>query len=85
MCIRDSIGWVKYFKQRPHIIWESRRKRFYEDKGHIIFAQQKTTDSHCLDPMLSYIKSLAADVFYNKEEKKLSLIHIYGFGYETLS
>lgn len=66
----NNTGWVKYFKQRPHIIWESWRKRFYEDKGHIIFAQQKTTDSHCLDPMLSYIKSLAADVFYNKEEKK---------------
>lgn len=66
----NNTGWVKYFKQRPHIIWESWRKRFYEDKGHIIFAQQKTTDSHCFDPMLIYIKSLAADVFYNKEEKK---------------
>lgn len=66
----NNTGWVKYFKQRPHIIWESWRKRFYEDKGHIIFAQQKTTDSHCFDPMLIYIKSMAADVFYNKEEKK---------------
>lgn len=66
----NNTGWVKYFKQRPRIIWESCRKRFYEDKGHIIFARQKTTDSHCFDPMLRYIKSLAADVFYNKEEKK---------------
>ena len=66
----NNTGWVKYFKQRPRIIWESWRKRFYEDKGHIIFAQQKTTDSHCFDPMLRYIKSLAADVFYNEEEKK---------------
>ena len=66
----NNTGWVKYFKQRPRIIWESWRKRFYEDKGHVIFAQQKTTDSHCFDPMLIYIKSLAADVFYNKEEKK---------------
>lgn len=66
----NNTGWVKYFKQRPRIIWESWRKRFYEDKGHVIFAQQKTTDSHCFDPMLRYIKSLAADVFYNKEEKK---------------
>ena len=66
----NNTGWVKYFKQRPRIIWESWRKRFYEDKGHVIFAQQKTTDSHCFDPMLRYIKSLAADVFYNEEEKK---------------
>lgn len=66
----DNIGWIRYFKQRPHIIWESWRKRFYEDKGHIIFAQQKTTDSHCFDPMLIYIKSLAADVFYDTDEKR---------------
>ena len=66
----SNTGWVKYFKQRPHIIWESWRKRFFEDQGHIIFAQQKTTDSHCLDPMLRYIKSLVADEFYNREEKK---------------
>ena len=66
----NNTGWVKYFKQLPRIIWESWRKRFYEDKGHVIFAQQKTTDSHCFDPMLRYIKSLAADVFYNEEEKK---------------
>ena len=66
----NNTGWVKYFKQHPRIIWESWRKRFYEDKGHVIFAQQKTTDSHCFDPMLRYIKSLAADVFYNEEEKK---------------
>ena len=66
----NNTGWVKYFKQRPRIIWESWRKRFYEDKGHVIFAQQKTTDSHCFDPMLRYIKSLAADAFYNEEEKK---------------
>lgn len=65
-----NTGWVKYFKQRPHIIWESWRKRFYEDKGHVIFAQQKTTDSHCLDPMLIYIKSLATDVFYNSEKSE---------------
>ena len=65
-----NTGWVKYFKQRPNIIWESWRKRFFEDKGHIIFAQQKTTDSHCLDPMLRYIKSLAGDVFYDTNEKK---------------
>ncbi len=63
-------GWVKYFKQRPHIIWESWRKRIFEDKGHVIFAQQKTTDSHCIDPMLRYIKSLAADKFYLRDEKK---------------
>lgn len=67
----SNIGWVKYFKQRPHIIWESRRKRFYEDKGHIIFAQLQSTDSHCLDPILIYIKTLATDAFYNEEEKKL--------------
>ena len=66
----NNTGWVKYFKQRPHIIWESWRKRFFEDKGHVIFAQQKTTDSHCLDPVLRYIKSLAADVFFNREDKK---------------
>lgn len=65
-----STGWVKYFKQCPHIIWESWRKRIYEDKGHVIFAQQKTTDSHCLDPMLIYIKSLAADAFYNSEKNE---------------
>lgn len=66
----NNNGWVKYFKQRPHIIWESWRKRFFEDKGHVIFAQQKTTDSHCFDPMLIYIKLLVDDVFYNKEEDK---------------
>lgn len=63
-------GWVKYFKKRPNIIWESWRKRLYENNGHVIFAQQKTIDSHCIDPMLRYIKSLADDVFYIADEKK---------------
>lgn len=63
-------GWVKYFKQRPYIIWDyCWRKRLFEEKGHVIFAQQKTTDSHCYDPVFIYIKSLAEDVFYSKEEK----------------
>ena len=61
-------GWVKYFKQRSNIIWEAWRKRIFEENGHIIFAQQKTTDSHCYDPMLIYIKSLAEDVFCLEEK-----------------
>lgn len=61
-------GWVKYFKQRPNMIWEAWRKRIFEENGHIIFAQQKTTDSHCYDPMLIYIKSLAEDVFCLEEK-----------------
>lgn len=63
-----SDGWVKYFKQRPHIIWQSWRKRIFEDKGHVILAQQKTTDSHCFDPVLLYINHLANDVFYSEEK-----------------
>lgn len=64
-----NTGWVKYFKQRPQMIWESRRKKIFEDKGHVIFAELKTTDSHCFDPLLKYLALRVEDAFYDREEK----------------
>jgi len=63
-------GWVKYLCEYPKIIGESWRKRFFEEKGHVIFAQQITTYSHCFDPMFLYLHEKAKHVLgYNKEKK----------------
>lgn len=58
-----SVGWVKFYKQYPRLIWESWRKRFFIDRGHVIFAQQKTQDSHCFDPILLYLRELFTELF----------------------
>lgn len=65
----NNTGWVKYFKQKPNIIWRSWRKRIFEDKGHVIFAEQKTQDSHCFDPMLLWIEACLKDEFYLEDSK----------------
>lgn len=58
----ENSGWVRYFKQQPKMIWECWRKRLFMSKGHVIFAQQKTTDSHCFDPIFLYIRSIAQSI-----------------------
>jgi len=54
-------GWVKYFLKYPEMIWESWRKRIFKEKGHVIFARLKTTESRCFDPVFLYLQKLAKD------------------------
>ena len=65
-----NTGWIAYFKKRPEMIWQSWRKKIFTDKGHVIFAQQKTTDSHCFDPLFLYINEIIKDKFYNTISKE---------------
>jgi len=67
----NPTGWIKYFCEYPEIIWESRRKRIFEDKGHVIFAQQKTTDSHCFDPIFLYLRKHTEKTFYDENKKQM--------------
>lgn len=65
----ENSGWVAFFKTRPSIIWQSWRKKIFTEKGHVIFAQQQTTDSHCIDPILFYLKGILEDKFYHSDTK----------------
>lgn len=67
---RGNSGWIAFFKKKPSIIWQSWRKKIFTEKGHVIFAQQQTTDSHCIDPILFYLKEILEDKFYHSETKE---------------
>ncbi len=50
--------WVECITEEPSILDYCNNKRLFIDKGHVIFAQYKTMDSHCIDPVLKYIYSI---------------------------
>lgn len=51
--------WIKCIIDEPLILNFCNYKRLFKDKGHVILAQHKTTDSHCIDPILKYIHTVA--------------------------
>lgn len=66
----NNTGWVNYLKQKPYLIWQSWRKKIDQQKGHVIFYQQKTSDSHCFDVVINYLYYwLYYDMFYDSAKK----------------
>ena len=57
----ESSVWLDCIIKEPSILDYSYNKRLYEDKGHVILAQLKTMDSHCIDPVLKYLQILAVN------------------------
>ena len=53
-----AIGWRKCVLEKPNdILSFSYNKMIFEDEGgHVVIAQRKTPDSHCIDPILYYIR-----------------------------
>ena len=52
-----AIGWRKCVIDKPDILSFSYNKMIFEDTGgHVVIAQRKTPDSHCVDPILYYIR-----------------------------
>lgn len=50
-------GWRKCVIDKPkEILSFSYYKMIFEDAGHVVIAQRKTRDSHCIDPILYYIR-----------------------------
>lgn len=50
-----SPTWVKCIISEPAILDYCSNKRLFIDRGHVVLAQYKTMDSHCIDPVLMYI------------------------------
>lgn len=50
-------GWRKCVIDKPEILFFSYNKMIFEDtNNHVVIAQRKTPDSHCIDPILYYIR-----------------------------
>lgn len=54
-----SPTWIDCVISDPSIIDYSYNKRLFMDRGHVVFAQLKSMDSHCIDPVLKYIHTFA--------------------------
>jgi len=65
-------GWVGCLRDCPEIIWYAWRKRVFRERGHVVLAQQKTTDSHCFDPVLLYLGELARRRFFDDRRRRWS-------------
>lgn len=66
---RNTPIWLECIIRQPSILDYSYHKRLYEEKGHVILAQLKTKDSHCIDPILKYLQILASE--HQKDNKIL--------------
>ncbi|WP_289773441.1 DUF262 domain-containing protein [Phocaeicola sartorii] len=57
----DSVSptWIECIINDPSTLDYCNHKRLFIDKGHVILAQYKTMGSHCIDPVLKYIHTLA--------------------------
>lgn len=51
-------AWIECILTDPAILNYCSNKRLFIDRGHIVLAQYKTMDSHCIDPVLQYIHNL---------------------------
>jgi len=54
-----SPTWIECLINEPSILDYCNNKRLFVDKGHVVLAQYKTMDSHCIDPVLKYLQILA--------------------------
>lgn len=53
--------WIRCVAEYPAILAEANEKRIFEQRGHVIMAQYKTTNSHCFDPIFVYLWYLCKD------------------------
>lgn len=53
--------WLECIIKQPSILDYSYNKRLFQDKDHVVLAQLKTMDSHCIDPVLKYLQILSID------------------------
>lgn len=57
----QSASWIQCIVKSPAVLDEAWNKRIYSQNGHVIMAQRKTPDSHCLDPILVYLRNLCKE------------------------
>ncbi|MBR2439741.1 MAG: DUF262 domain-containing protein [Lentisphaeria bacterium] len=50
----DTVPWLRCILKCPEIIDYASYKRVYFSNGHVVLAERKTPDSHCVDPVFKY-------------------------------
>ena len=53
-----------------NILDESWNKRLFKQDDHIILAQRKTSDSHCFEPILVYLRNLCRNKEFDPKTYK---------------
>ena len=67
----DSDVWIQCIIKDQSILDEAWYKRTYKQKGHTIFAQRQTRESHCFDPILLYFRNLCSKHKLDEKTYKL--------------
>ena len=50
----ETAPWIKCILRKPEIIDYASYKKLFISSGHVVLAQRKTPDSHCIDPIFKY-------------------------------
>lgn len=66
----ESPVWLECIIKEPSILDYCYHMRLFKDNGHVVLAQLKTMDSHCIDPVLKYLHIFAIN---NKKEDQVNL------------
>lgn len=67
---RDCPTWIRCIVEDMNILDESWNKRLFKQDDHIILAQRKTSDSHCFDPILVYLRNLCRNKEFDPKTYK---------------
>lgn len=66
----DCPMWIRCIVEDKDILDESWNKRLFKQDNHIILAQRKTSDSHCFDPILVYLRNLCRNKEFDPKTYK---------------
>lgn len=84
---QDSMGnvpaWVNFILYETETIGYSRRKKVFEDRGHIILAQLQSQDSHCFDPILKSVHLMTGGSKDNFGDSKTTEGHFVKFDHDS--
>ena len=74
--------WIRCIAEYPMILDWAWNKRIFVERGHVILAQRKTSDSHCFDPVFLYLNykcddANTSDIAYEQYDSKAT--PAYGF------
>ena len=81
----ETPPWLKCILKHYEIIDYASYKRIYVSNGHIILAERKTPDSHCIDPILKHLAICCQENGYTKQYELFDSKGVYTHAFEFIN
>ena len=81
----ETSPWIKCILKHHEIIDYASYKRIYVSNGHVILAERKTPDSHCIDPIFKYFAICCQENGYNTQYELFDSKGVYTHAFEFIN